>query len=42
MPGVAKAAIVFATATLVSWGVSASLRSLSSAYGRLPQPAPQQ
>jgi NADH:ubiquinone oxidoreductase subunit 6 (subunit J) len=38
MPGIAKAAIVFTTATLLSWGASTALRSLTSGFGRLPEP----
>src|SRR5206468_2635259 len=41
LPGIVKALIVFAGATSVSWIVSAALRSLPTAFGRMPQPAPQ-
>jgi peptidoglycan/LPS O-acetylase OafA/YrhL len=41
LPGIVKALIVFVSATLVSWIVSAALRSLPRAFGRVPQPAMQ-
>lgn len=41
LPGIVKAGIVFTSATLVSWGVSAIVRSLPTHFSRLPQPATQ-